>query len=240
MTNRLVIIPARKNSKRIENKNMASVQGKPIIHYPLKIAIESKLFSKILVSTNDLNIIKYAQTFATVTTNLRPEALSDDQSTIYSVLHYEVMRLKEEQQNFTEIWLISATACLLDTEDLIKMSKKFDSTPGVQAMLAVTEYETPPEWSLSISKEGNLISSQPSALNIRSQDLALKYRDAGCMAIFTIEMFELYSDGLPDGTFKPFVLSRTKAVDLDNLEDLKFIEALMANKIVAPTRYHPK
>ena len=51
------IIPARKNSKRIKNKNIKLLNGKPLIEYTIIEAKKSKLLDKIIVST-DSPIIK--------------------------------------------------------------------------------------------------------------------------------------------------------------------------------------
>ena len=49
---RLAIIPARRGSKRIPNKNIRKFCGRPIIHYVLEIINESKLFDTVHVSTD--------------------------------------------------------------------------------------------------------------------------------------------------------------------------------------------
>ena len=55
---RLLVIPARGNSKRIKNKNFKNFKGKPIISYSINTAIKSKLFDHIIVSIDDVNKIK--------------------------------------------------------------------------------------------------------------------------------------------------------------------------------------
>ena len=54
----LAIIPARSGSKRIKNKNIINFHGKPIIFYSINTAIKSKLFDKIIVSTDSTKISK--------------------------------------------------------------------------------------------------------------------------------------------------------------------------------------
>ena len=46
------IIPARSNSKRIKNKNILNINNKPIISYAIKTAINSKIFDRVIVSTD--------------------------------------------------------------------------------------------------------------------------------------------------------------------------------------------
>ena len=53
---RVLIIPARKGSKRIKNKNSKFFFGKPIIQYSIDNALKSKLFDKIIITTNDPKI----------------------------------------------------------------------------------------------------------------------------------------------------------------------------------------
>ena len=59
----ICIIPARSGSKRIKKKNIKKFFGKPIIYYPIKEAIKSKLFKKIIVSTDSDEIINISRNF---------------------------------------------------------------------------------------------------------------------------------------------------------------------------------
>ena len=61
MTKRLVIIPARSGSKRIKNKNIKKILGKPLIEYSLNACINSKIFKKIFVSTDSKEILKIVE-----------------------------------------------------------------------------------------------------------------------------------------------------------------------------------
>ena len=47
----LGVIPARLNSKRLKKKNIINFFGKPLISYSISAAIKSKIFDKIIVST---------------------------------------------------------------------------------------------------------------------------------------------------------------------------------------------
>ena len=58
---RLMIIPARGNSKRIKKKNIRNFNGMPIIYYSIDSALKSNLFSKIHISTDDIKIKKIVE-----------------------------------------------------------------------------------------------------------------------------------------------------------------------------------
>ena len=48
----IAIIPARKGSKRLKNKNITKINKKPLFNYTLDAAIKCKKIGKIIVSTN--------------------------------------------------------------------------------------------------------------------------------------------------------------------------------------------
>ena len=79
MVRRLLIIPARGNSKRIKNKNIKNFCGKPIIYYSLVNAKKSKLFDKIHVSTDSHKILRIVNKLGFKIDFLRSKKFSSDQ-----------------------------------------------------------------------------------------------------------------------------------------------------------------
>ena len=57
----LAVIPARKNSKSIKNKNIKLLFVKPLIYYTIDIAKKSKLINKIIVSSDSKKILSIAK-----------------------------------------------------------------------------------------------------------------------------------------------------------------------------------
>ena len=45
----ICVIPARGGSKRIQKKNIQNFNGKPIISYSIRAALESKCFDQVIV-----------------------------------------------------------------------------------------------------------------------------------------------------------------------------------------------
>jgi N-acylneuraminate cytidylyltransferase len=113
------IILARAGSKRIKNKNIKNFFGKPIIYYSIKIAIKSKLFNKVYVSTDSEKIKKIAVKYGAIVNNLRPKKYSSDNSSTQSVIRYEIKNLEKiiKKKNFN-ICCIYATAPLLKIHNL--------------------------------------------------------------------------------------------------------------------------
>jgi len=69
----IAIIPARAGSKRLKNKNLKLINGKPLIYYAIKTAIKSKLFDEVIISTDSLKILNKAEKFGAKNNGLRPK-----------------------------------------------------------------------------------------------------------------------------------------------------------------------
>lgn len=85
----LGVIPARKGSKRIPNKNRKLVGGKPLIYWSIKYALESELIDKVIVTTDDNRIKVYCEEFDVIIDD-RPSELSKDTTTLTEVMQYIV------------------------------------------------------------------------------------------------------------------------------------------------------
>ena len=91
--NNLCIIPARKGSKRIKNKNIGNFFGKPLIYYSIKNALNSKLFNDVIVSTDCVNIKKISEKYGASVPFLRPKKLSNDQASTKDVVDYVLQKI---------------------------------------------------------------------------------------------------------------------------------------------------
>ena len=74
----IAIIPARIGSKRISKKNIKKFMGKPVIWYSIKAALKTKIFNKIIVSTDDSQIAELSKKFGAEVPFYRSANLSDD------------------------------------------------------------------------------------------------------------------------------------------------------------------
>ena len=77
----LVIIPARKNSKGILNKNLIDINGKPLIDFTFKFISDNGLTQNTIISTDSTDILNYAKKY-NLKNELRPSSLSKDNSSI--------------------------------------------------------------------------------------------------------------------------------------------------------------
>lgn len=87
----IAFVPARMGSKRISDKNIKIFNGRPIINYTIQAALESNLFDKVIISTD--NYEKIFTHIDIVDDRIqivnRPKALSGDSVILYdTVINY--------------------------------------------------------------------------------------------------------------------------------------------------------
>jgi len=122
--NILAIIPARGGSKGIPLKNIKKLNGKPLIYYAIHSCKVSKNINKIIVSTDNVKISKYAVSLGAEIIH-RPKIFSGDSSEVESAMMHILEKL-EKQKYFPDIvTLIQPTSPLRTSFDIDKAFEKF-------------------------------------------------------------------------------------------------------------------
>lgn len=78
--NILALIPARGGSKRVQRKNIKMLAGKPLISWTIEVAKNASNICQVIVSTDDIEIAKIAESYEISVPWLRPLELSTDNS----------------------------------------------------------------------------------------------------------------------------------------------------------------
>lgn len=218
----IAIIPARGGSKRIPRKNIQLFHGKPIIAYAIETAIESGLFSRIIVSTDDAEIAQIAKNYGAEVPFLRSNENADDFATTSSVLMEVLEQLSANGESYTSACCIYPTSPLIDSKDLNHANEQFRSNE-YDVLISCVAYSFPIQRSFHLNDVNMVELNHPEAINQRSQDLVKNYHDAGAMYFFNVQKFKA-SKSLWSGNIGAFELSELKVQDIDTLEDWKIAE----------------
>lgn len=175
---RVAIIPARGGSKRISNKNIRHFRGKPIISYSIETALASKLFDKIIISTDDDQIANIAESCGAEVPFRRPTELANDMAPTIPVVKHALEWLEQTGFSVELVCCIYATAPFMKTEDLNTGLKIMESNPQAEFAIPVTTFSFPIFRSVKM-KEGFLKMFYPEHTSTRSQDLPTAWHDAG-------------------------------------------------------------
>lgn len=214
---KIAIIPARGGSKRIPRKNIKLFCGKPIIAWSIQAAINSKCFDKVIVSTDDLEIAEIAGSFGAEIPFMRPENLSDDQTTTIPVINHAIKWLQEQGIHPKLACCIYATAPFVLPEDIINGLKRLQKNKDDFAF-TVTSYAFPIQRAININSDNLISMFSPEEFSTRSQDLKKAYHDAGQFYWGKTEAWleERMVFG-PRST--PIIIPRHRVQDIDTHED---------------------
>ena len=84
----LALITARGGSKTIPHKNIMPFHGKPLIAWSIEAALNSKSISRVVTSTDNLDIANIAKKFGSEVPFIRPEKYAQDDTTDYPVFKH--------------------------------------------------------------------------------------------------------------------------------------------------------
>jgi len=230
--NRIAIIPARGGSKRIPQKNIKNFCGRPMISYPIEALKKSNLFDKIHVSTDDKKIKNVVTSLGLKIDFLRPKDLSNDFTPIMPVIKFVVEQYLKMNQTFEEIWIILPCSPFLSSSDLIEASIIFNQNKFSNPLMAIAEYPVPIEWAFDINENGLLSPVKKGNFAIRSQDLKKKYHDAGMFYAYSKDIILNVDYNGSDQNFLPYLISKDKAIDIDDPEDWEYAEKLFKIRLI--------
>lgn len=227
---RVAIIPARGGSKRIPRKNIKPFCGKPMIAYSIEAAKASGVFDRIVVSTDDEEIMEVARQYGAETPFVRPEELSGDFTATVPVIAHAIKELSKESP-VTEACCIYATAPFVQPE-AIKEGYELLQQHKASFAFSVTSFSFPIFRAIKLNDEGRVEMFWPEHYLTRSQDLPEAYHDAGQFYWGTPEAWlEEKPFFAPHSV--PVMLPRHMVQDIDTPEDWERAE-LMYKAYVAP------
>lgn len=219
----LCIIPARGGSKRIPHKNIAIFRGKPIISYPIEIVQKCNIASELMVSTDDEEIAKIAESYGAKIPFFRSINTSNDHAGVADVLIEVVNRYKEMGREFEYVLCVFATDPMLQEKTLLEAYNKLTSHPEADSISTVQAYSYPPQRSMFINDKGELEMVHPEYYAARSQDLQVIYHDSCQFFIFRTASL-LRDKSLYTRHTLPVILRESESQDIDTPEDWKLAE----------------
>lgn len=199
---KVAIIPARRNSKRLPEKNKKLLCKKPLILYTLEQAIKSNVFTDIIISTDDEDIIEICNAFKNnnrylfthqINIHRRPERLAQDNIPIENVILYELARYNDD----TIVVLLQPTSPLRIPYDIQVCMYKFQ--------LASSKYTVVP-----VFREDNL-----------------HFKLNGSIFVIKLGTLRLRKRILDDTFLLAYIMPKERSIDIDTIEDFKEAERLM-------------
>lgn len=223
----LAIIPARGGSKGVPGKNIKHLGGKPLLAYTVEVAKQSKLINRLIVSSEDEDIIKVARDLGVEVPFKRPEHLAGDQSGSVEVVKHAVEYVEEKGEYYDAVLLLQVTSPFREDGFIDRAIEKFikSQADALVSVLPVPQ-EYNPHWVFETDKYDNLkISTGEEEIIKRRQDLPKTFFRDGSIYITKKEYIK---KGSFFGKKLTYIESKPEFyVNIDTIEDWEKAEEMI-------------
>ena len=226
----LAIIPARGESKRLPNKNILDLSGKPLISWSINASLNSKYIDRTVVSTDSDQIREVALSYGAEVPFKRPNHLSDDFAIKDDVIMHTIDFFRnEKQEKFDYIIYLQPTSPLRN-EGHIDDAIEYMFEKKADAVVSVCEVEHPVQWTAVLPDSRDMsIFINSLDLQTRSQDFPVRYRLNGAIFIYNSnKLIESKSVFLKENIFA-YVMPQNVSIDIDTETDLMFAKSILDN-----------
>lgn len=225
----LAIIPARKGSKRLPNKNMQLLGGKPLFVWMLEAAQKAKEIDRLVVSSDGEEILAMARSYDQRFALNRPAELAEDSSpTIDCVLHALQTLEQQKEGPFDIVVVLQPTSPLtlpLDIDHTIQHLKK-TKADTVVSVVELDHWVHPAK--LKMMKEDRLLPY------LEAENGRMSYQELPRIFVRNGAVYASWRDVIEQKTVigkdcRGLIMPRERSVDINELLDIQFAEFLISS-----------
>jgi len=225
----LGIIPARAGSKRLPHKNVLPLAGKPLVSWVIEAARKARSLDRLVVSSDDVEVLKLAAAFDGGLPLARPAELATDTSPAVDYVKHALDWLESEREGpFDVIAILQPSSPLTRPEDI----------DGTVQLLRDTEADT----AVSVVKLDHAI--HPLKLKVLEGDRLLPYleEEHGLMAAHELSplyvrngaVYATRRQVIEEGQIigrdcRGYVMPRDRSIDINDRLDYEFACYLVAS-----------
>ncbi len=216
----LAVIPARGGSKGIPGKNIRDVAGKPLIAWTILAARASRHIDRLILSSDDPEIIEVAREWGCEVPFVRPAELATDEAPGTAPLIHAL----EVVQGFDYAVVLQPTSPLRAAED-IDACVALCAETGAPSVVSVARSEKHPAWMYELD-EGRMRPVLGQVPGSRRQDMNAVYSLNGAVYVIAAEAFRLHPVILTDRTLG-YPMPAERSIDIDTPLDLEIADFLL-------------
>lgn len=230
MSTVLAVIPARGGSKSIPRKNIKLLAGKPLIAWTIEAALQSQMFSRVIVSTDDKEIAEVARDWGAEVPFMRPVELAQDNIPgIAPILHAIEWLAVNEQDQSDLVMCLQPTSPLRIAQDIQSaLELQFDkNADGVVSVCPVKDH---PYWMKQLNSDGRMCDFMTLDRPVlRRQDLPLVYALNGAIYLAPRDVLLVRKTWYTDKTYA-YVMPPERSLDIDTVWDWWMVELALKEK----------
>lgn len=207
----LAIIPARGGSKGIPRKNIKPIAGKPLIAWTIEEAKKSKYIDRLILSSEDEEIIEVAKEYGCEVPFVRPKELAkDDTPGIEPVIH----AIKTLPEEYDYVCLLQPTSPLRKVEHIDGCFEKCINN-NADSCVSVTEVDKHPFWMYELTDSKYLIPVIEAEFVARRQNLPKVFALNGAIYFAAVNQILDQKVFVTNNTLG-FIMDKKSSVDVDD------------------------
>ena len=231
MTKPICFIAARGGSKGVVRKNIRLLAGKPLIAYAIESSIKSKIFSHVVVSTEDKEIARISQKFGAEVPFLRPKKLATDSTGMTEVVLHWLKKLHALGYDFDTFVNRDCTVPFLRNKDVagsIRLLKR----KNCNAVFGVYRQHLNPYFNImELDSNGFLkLVKNKGKRSVGRQTAPIVYQLNGLFAYNTKKFLEYRNDLLLNAL--PYEIPIETGFMIDTEFEFKLAEIIIQKKII--------
>ena len=219
--NYLGIITARSGSKGIPNKNIFVINGKPLIQYTIEAALNSYLSENLFVSTDSSEIAKVSKNLGAKAPFLRPiELAADSSSSIDAIIHF-----LDKMPEFDNVVLLQPTSPLRSHEHINQAIEMFENSK-CDSLISTKNIQFNKDY--YFNHEEGYLNIKNSLIHKRRQEAKSIMVPNGAIYITSQKNLRKNYSFFTKNT-KFYEMNKISSLDVDDLEDMNMVEAILKN-----------
>jgi CMP-N,N'-diacetyllegionaminic acid synthase len=230
----LALIPARSGSKRVPDKNIRLLAGHPLIAYTIAAALQSRIFSCVVVSTDSEQYAEVSRYYGAEVPFFRPPEFAGDLSPDIEWVRYTLKSLSDAGRKYDCFSILRPTSPFRQAETIQRAWQEFLAADGIDSLRAVEKCKQHPGkmWVIRGKRMTPLLPLSPPEQPWHSsqyQSLPEVYvQNASLEIAWTRVVFE--ENSIAGNVIMPFLTQTCEGFDVNDSYDWKFAEELVRNR----------
>ena len=224
----LAIIPARSGSKSIIDKNIKEIAGKPLMAYTIEAAVESGVFSHVLLSTDSEEYARIGRRYGAEVPYLRNPAFARDNSPTWEAIKEAMDYYASQGESFDTQCLLQVTSPLRSADDIRRGYELLEKTDA-RSIIGTTVSTPSAEGSFLLSDDCHVCWESTRKERVsRIKDASARIYETGTLYI---EDLVKQAAGVPylDGAYA-LVMDRERSADINEPLDFELAAFLMGDE----------
>lgn len=225
----IAIIPARCGSKGIKDKNIKSLNGKPLLEYTIIEAKKSKIFDCIFVSTDSEKYANLSVQLGAQVPFLRSAELANDSISTWDAVKEVVKNYKTMGIEFDNIFLLQPTSPLRTSEDILNGYNLF-LKEDAKSVIGLCKVDHSPLWCNTLPSDNCLDKFiNKEILESGRQSLEQYYRINGALYILKEDALNSI-ESIYNNNCYGLIMDRENSIDIDEMLDFEIAEFLLGRR----------